>query len=222
MEKSISNGDFVEVDYVGRIKDSGIIFDTTLADVARELKLKGEFKPMIAIVGSGKMIRGFENALLNRRAGEEFEVEIKSEDAFGEVDPKLLISVPLKHFKEKDKVRPGAVVEFENSFGIVRSVSSGRVVIYFNHPLAGKYLVYKIFVRRILEDDVEKVRGIISYFISKDFEIEIKGKEVIINLNNIDLPIPIKQRIYEDVRKYINKDYVLKFVVKIGENNGEV
>lgn len=222
MEKSISMGDFVEVDYVGRVKDSGLVFDTTLADIAKELKLKGEFKPVVAIVGSGKMIKGFEEALLNRKVGEEFEVEIKSKDAFGEVDPKLIVPVPLKHFKEKDKVKPGTVVEFENSFGIVRSVNSGRVIIDFNHPLAGKDLVYKIFVRRIIEDEVEKVKGIISYFLSKDFKVGIQGKEVIINLDNIDLPISIKQRIYEDVRKYINKDYILKFVVRIGGENGEV
>jgi len=45
--------------------------------------------------------------------------------------------------------------------GIVRAIGAGRVQVDFNHPLAGKTLVYKLILRKMLESVEEKVEALI-------------------------------------------------------------
>jgi len=56
----------------------------------------------------------------------------------------------------------GDVVEVNGARGIVKQISGGRVIIDFNHPLAGKTLVYKVRVVKKLESFEDKVRALSS------------------------------------------------------------
>ncbi len=216
-EKIVKEGSFVEIDYTGIIKDSGKVFDTTLEEVGKKEGIERDFRPVVTIVGSGILVRGLESSLIGRKEGEEYEVELTPEDAFGEVDSNLIKQIPLKNF-EKEGMDPkvGMVINANGLIGVVRSISGGRVTVDFNHPLAGKKLIYKVRIRRILERDLDKIKGLISNYVREKFEVEIKDGEVFINLEGFDLPRVMKESIVKRIKDHVNKNYVIKFVETFG------
>ncbi|MEA1994200.1 MAG: FKBP-type peptidyl-prolyl cis-trans isomerase [Euryarchaeota archaeon] len=82
---AIKKGNYVEVDYTGRLKD-GTIFDSSLKAVAKKSKhydKNRKYKPLGFTVGKGKVIPGFENGVKGMKLGEKKEVEIPPEEAYG-------------------------------------------------------------------------------------------------------------------------------------------
>ena len=60
-------------------------------------------------------------------------------------------------------------------FGVVKTVSGGRVLVDFNHPLAGKDLVYNVKINKIVDDIKEKLNSLLKMHLNiKDAEIELK------------------------------------------------
>ena len=69
----MKDGDFVTIDYVARVKDSGEIFDLTKEDLAKKegvYKEKVEYKPVTFIVGANFVIRGLDEALHKMKVGD--------------------------------------------------------------------------------------------------------------------------------------------------------
>ncbi|NPA86594.1 MAG: peptidylprolyl isomerase [Candidatus Diapherotrites archaeon] len=130
--------------------------------IAYEGKVKGEEKPfdevkeekpLIVILGVRDIIPGLEEAIAEMKPGEEREVEIPPEKAFGKRDPNLIVIIPEREFKKRGITPyPGLPIEADGRTGRVVAVSAGRVQVDFNHPLAGKTLVYKVKVIDELKD----------------------------------------------------------------------
>ena len=58
--------DFVNIDYVGRIKESGEIFDLTDAELAKESNIfnpQMKYGPVTVIIGAGHILKGLENKI---------------------------------------------------------------------------------------------------------------------------------------------------------------
>lgn len=131
-------GNTVKVHYTGSLED-GKVFDTS------EGKDPLEFK-----AGEGKVIKGFDNAVIGMDIGEEKEITIKPEDAYGQRNEKLVQEVPKAAFgKDSDKLKQGAILGLKDPQGnvmnaIVIKVGDDKVTLDMNHPLAGKTLKFKI------------------------------------------------------------------------------
>jgi FKBP-type peptidyl-prolyl cis-trans isomerase 2 len=172
----MKKGDMVLVDYIG--KADGEIFDLTVEEKAEEEGMAEgrDLKPIPVLIGKNYVIEGFEEALLDMEVGDQKEVEIPSEKAYGERDSDAVETYPEKEFKKQDiQVRVGEELMIGNQRGKVISKGSGRVRIDFNHPLAGKDLEYDIRVREKVEDDEEIAKYIMDYRIghgSEDMEFE--------------------------------------------------
>jgi len=175
----IKNNDFIEIDFVGRIKETNEIFDLTKEDIAKENNIHNpnfQYKPVIICVGEGHILKGLDEKLIGKEEGK-FTIELKTEEAFGKKDPKLLRLVPANIFrKENLKPFPGLNVNIDGIIGTIRSVSGGRVIVDFNHPLAGKDIVFDLEIKRILKDDREKAESLVSKF-SREFEVNIKEEK---------------------------------------------
>ena len=76
--------------------------------------------------------------------------------------------------KKKIKPFPGLQLDFDGALGTIRTVSGGRVVVDFNHPLAGRDVVYELKVRRMLSDDREKLKVLLMLIFHKDAQFELK------------------------------------------------
>jgi FKBP-type peptidyl-prolyl cis-trans isomerase 2 len=95
------------------------------------------------------------------------------------------------------------------------SIDGGRVKMDFNHPLAGKAIVYEIEAVGKITENSEKVKAIVYYFIgvpSEDVRTEVSEKEVEISFTKkFDIHNEAKQTIADTILKWIDFDKV-KFV----------
>ncbi|HHE36750.1 MAG TPA: peptidylprolyl isomerase, partial [Candidatus Woesearchaeota archaeon] len=134
MKFLIKKGDFVELDYTGRIKDDKVVFDTTLEQTAKDNNIHNpgfRYKPVIICVGEKHVVKGLDDALIGKKPGK-YTIEVKAENAFGRKTAELLKLIPMRLF-EKDNIKPfvGLEVNVDGTLGVVRSVSGGRVIVDF-------------------------------------------------------------------------------------------
>ncbi len=188
----IGKGDFVELEFVGKTS-AGEIFDTNIEEEAKKIRVK-DVKPLIVCVGEGMVIRGLDKALEGKEIGKEYVVEIKPEDAFGKRRSELVKIFPLSAFRERGIMpRQGETLILDDLLARVVSVSAGRVILDFNHPLAGKTLTYKFKIKRKISEIEEKTRALLSYFLGVS-KFRIDGKKVVID-SSIKIPPVTKKKI---------------------------
>ena len=69
----------------------------------------------------------------------------------------------------------GLQVNIDGNVGMVKSVSGGRTLVDFNHPLAGKNLVYEMKVFEKIKDARKKIGSILRMQLNlKEFFVEFK------------------------------------------------
>ncbi len=163
---AVKEGDFIRLEYTGKVQETDNVFDTTDENVAEEAGIKLDNKSYGAIpivVGGGHVLKGLDEALIGMEESEEKTVEIAPEEGFGLRDPKLLQLIPMGEFRKQGmKPEVGMAITSDGVTGIIRSVSGGRVRVDFNHELAGKNLEYNIKVIKVIEEDVDKVKSMIE------------------------------------------------------------
>jgi len=209
----MNSGDLVYIDYVGRIKDTGEIFDLTKEDVAKNKKIYDEkirYKPIPVVVDGNFVVNGLNEAIKGMKVGEKKTVEIQPEKAFGPRLPDLARLIPEARFKEQDiDAMPGSFVTINRLRGKILSIDGGRVRIDFNHPLAGKTIVYDLEIKSEVKDAVEKISAIFYYFTGiekEDAEIIIAGDTAEVKLKKrCDIAGDTKQIIASVVLKW-NKE----------------
>jgi len=159
---SMEEGSFIRIDYVGRIGESGEIFDLTKEDVARKENIfnpEVNYGPVPIIIGAEVVVKGLENELKKMNVGDKKKVIVKPEDAFGERKAEFIKLVHMSEFKKQNiDPYPGMLVNIGRLRGRVISVSGGRVRVDFNHPLAGKSLEYDVEIKEEITDQKEKIK----------------------------------------------------------------
>lgn len=159
--------------YTARIRETDEVFDTTSEEVARGAGIHTEnatYGPVTIVLGAGHVIPGLEKVLLEMVPGEEREVDLEPGEAFGKRDRTLIVTIPLREFrKHRLFPRQGMRMEINNRWATVRSVSSGRVTLDFNHPLSGKAVHYSVHLLGKVEDTKEQIEAMLSL-------LKIKGE----------------------------------------------
>jgi peptidylprolyl isomerase len=130
-------GDKVKVHYHGTLR-TGETFDSS---EGRE--------PLEFTVGSGQVIRGFEEGVKGMSVGEKKTVEIPVEDAYGEKNQELVIEFPKAQFPTDMSPEVGQQLMMSNGSGqsfpvVIKEVKEESVLLDANHPLAGQDLVFDI------------------------------------------------------------------------------
>ncbi len=194
---SMQVNDFVRINYIGRVKD-----------VEQQLD-SGENIPII--IGIGYVMKGIDKALLEMNVGEKKAIEVKPADGFGERDQALMRLVKESEFKKHNQnPYPGMIIDADGMRGRVLSVASGRVKIDFNHPLAGRILVYELEIKQKIEEPKEKIRAIIEYYAKTQeikLEVHFHEKEVEIIMPPVVNPL-YKKKIADDVMKFLGFERV--------------
>ena len=118
-------------------------------------------------LGDGTMLPGFEQELLGLSRGDEIESTLVAEQAFGAINPANRHRFPIAKFRNllEDDLIPtevGAVVSFKDAGGgdlpgVIAELTESVVVVDFNHPLAGKEIVFKARINSVIDADVEAV-----------------------------------------------------------------
>ncbi len=177
---ALKDGDVVYIEYVGHL-ETGEIFDLTDEALAKKEGIfnpKGRYGPVPIVIGEGFVIKGLDEALKEMSVGEEREIDIPPEKAFGKRDPKLVKLVTISWLKQRDiPPTPGLAIDFGNLKGRIQSVSGGRARIDFNNPLAGKTLHYKVKVVKKVERNENKIAAIAEFFTGEKPKVSIKKGE---------------------------------------------
>lgn len=202
--------DFIEINYIARTKDDNKIFDLTDEKAAKENNLyqkNKEYSPIIICLGHNDVIKGLDKELIDKDIGS-YKIEIKTEEAFGKKSPDLIKLVPTNIFIQQNiKPFPGLHVNLDGIYGIIRSVSGGRTIVDFNHPLSGRDLVYDVEIKRIIDDINEKLSSMLK-FLDKNVKFEIKDNKAVVKLS---LNTNQKEEIIEEIRKRIPEIKEIEF-----------
>lgn len=133
----VKNGNTVSVHYKGTLND-GTVFD--------ESRPRGD--TLNFTIGSGKMIRGFNDAVVGMTTGETKNVTLSPEQAYGSHNPEALQLVPKQAFGEDFVFELGGMIQGNGPQGTflakVQEVQEENVILDMNHPLAGQALSFEI------------------------------------------------------------------------------
>ena len=109
-----------------------------------------ETEPFEFIYGLGHNLPSFEKNILGLEEGDDFDFTLSPEEAFGEIDPNLLVKLPEETFNdapegsvELHKSLPMLDSEGNTIFGVVSEIEDGFITMDFNHPLAGETLHFE-------------------------------------------------------------------------------
>ncbi len=199
-----NDGDFLKVDYSAwRTADNKLIYTTIkkVAEESGEVDKDEKYVPQLIVVGKGNAIKGVEAAVKGMSVGETKKVELSPDDAFGGRDASLVKVMSMADFKKRDiDPYPGMQLDLDGTVAMVKSVSSGRVVVDANHPLAGERMLYEIKVLEKVEKDEEKVKAVAEVY-------GLIPDSVAINGNNVR--VVFGEKVEKDSRYLINKsDFV--------------
>ena len=188
---ALRKGVFVLVDHVGKVKETGEVFDTTMEETAKKegLYKEGEiYEPKLVVIGEGWVLEALDESLTTMEIGKTSVIEIPPEKAFGERDPEKVKRVSLRQLTGKG-VTPslGMRVEYNGKMATVRTIGAGRVLLDFNLPLAGKTLVYEVTIQKKLRTKKEKMAALIHRRIlaveGSKFKFTVKEKTVNIEMS---------------------------------------
>ncbi len=220
----IQKSDFILVDYTGKVKETGDVFDTTSEEIAKEKKLykEGEiYEPKLVVVGEGWVLKALDEALLTFKLKKKELVEIPPENAFGNRDPEKVKLVPLRRLAARGiNPRLGAQIEYDKRLATVRTIGSGRVTLDFNPPLAGKTLVYDVTVKQKLKTAEEKISALIHRRIpaveDEKFAFKVGKANVTVNMPEDAFYVEgiqlAKRGIALDIQRFLPELITVKFV----------
>ena len=135
--QEVKNGDKVKVHYHGRLT-SGETFDSS---EGRE--------PLEFEVGSGMVIKGFDDGVTGMKVGEKKTVNISAEQAYGEKNPDMVIEYPRDQFPSHIELKVGEQLVMSSASGQqfqvrIAEIKDDVVLLDANHPLAGEELIFDI------------------------------------------------------------------------------
>ena len=141
----IADGTQVSLEYTLTLEDKTVIE----SNVGRE--------PMTYLQGAHEIVPGLEKALVGLTKGEKKHVVVKPSEGYGEVDPKAVQEVKKSMIPEQAR-KVGAQLEAkspdgQSMFPMVMAVKDETVTLDFNHPLAGKTLIFDVKVLEIRAGD---------------------------------------------------------------------
>ena len=126
----------VQIDYT-LTGDDGQVLDTS----------KGR-EPLAYLHGAGNIIPGLESALEGKSTGEQLNVSVAPDQAYGQRSEQMVQAVPRSAFQGVQDLRPGMQFQANTPVGprviTVVGVQGDQVTVDANHPLAGQTLNFDV------------------------------------------------------------------------------
>lgn len=146
----IANQHVVAIDYT-LSNDAGEVIDSSAGA-----------EPLVYLHGAGNIIAGLENALAGKVVGDELEVSIEPEDAYGEYSAELITNLGREMFEGVEELEVGMQFHASAPDGgmqivTIRDIDGDQVTIDANHPLAGQQLNFKVKVMSVRAASEEEI-----------------------------------------------------------------
>ena len=232
--KKVEEGDFILVKITARTQ-KGTIFrvsseeDARKAGIYDEKKAKqGFYTPEFVIVGKpGFLNEGLTEVIKEMNYFEKKSVRIPPTKAFGKRDPQKIERIGIAKFRRLNEGKnPEIGQEFVKKSqgqvqrGTVTNIMQGRVIVDYNHPLAGQNIDYILEIIDKIEDFNDKIE---YFMISKGIPQE-NVKDFLINYipktKTLEITIP-KIFLFQNLT-YIKFGLALDFQTHMSEEIGDV
>lgn len=100
------------------------------------------------ISGDHQLVPGLEQQLMGMKAGEQKHVELGPEEGFGTYEPEKRVTISRDRVPGNAKIGDVYKTEQGQPF-MVQELSGEKAVVDFNHPLAGKRVVFDVQVLKV-------------------------------------------------------------------------
>lgn len=136
-ELTVGPGTQVTLHFAVKLEDGSVV-DSTF-----------DKEPATFVVGDQNLLEGFERLLFGLPKGTKDSFDVLPEQGFGEPNPENVQDVPRDAFDEDMELSEGLLVAFADGTdnempGVIRSINDDTVTVDFNHPLAGRNLVFDV------------------------------------------------------------------------------
>ncbi|MCB9358968.1 peptidylprolyl isomerase [Candidatus Woesearchaeota archaeon] len=210
---ALNKNDFIEVEYTGKTKEEGFIFDTTDEKTAKSEGLGNEnikYGPVKICIGQGQIIKGIDKQLEGKEVGKEYTFEVEPEDAFGKKNAQLVQLISTAKFKKANiQPQPGLQVNIDDQIGIIKTVSGGRTLVDFNHPLSGKTVVYQLKILSKIDDKIKHVEILLDAML----QMEETKASIADDVATVELPVEIPKEVQDVLKKKVIEITKLKDVI---------
>jgi len=141
--QQVKSGDKIKVHYHGRLTN-GETFD----------KSEGR-EPLEFEVGSGMVIKGFDDGVTGMAVGDKKTINIPADEAYGPKNPDMIIDMPKDRFPKDMEIEVGMPLSMSDGQGqqfqvVVAEVKEDAVILDANHPLAGEDLIFDLELVEII------------------------------------------------------------------------
>lgn len=152
----IGGSTVVTLDYELKLDDGQLIESTMEKE-----------KPFVFYFGRSNVLPSFERALEGKEEGEELEVILSPDDAYGAIDEDAIYNVPRSQFSAYAELEVGSTMMMRTPEGErypfrIIGLTDEEVTVDFNHPLAGKTLHFKVYIRGVRELTPDEVLDMAS------------------------------------------------------------
>jgi FKBP-type peptidyl-prolyl cis-trans isomerase 2 len=212
---TFQKGDFILINYTGKVKETSEVFDTTYEEISKSehLHKEGEiYEPKLVVIGEGWVLKALDDALLDMETEKTSTVEIPADKAFGQRDPEKIKRVPLRQLLVRE-INPiiGARIEYQGKMATVRAIGAGRVLLDFNPPLAGRTLIYEVIIQKKLDSSEEKILSLVHRRVpvveEEKFKVTIQNSSLTIDMPEDTFYVEgiqiAKRGIAMDIQKYL-------------------
>ena len=131
-----------------------ILYEVKLETGEIVLKTEEE-QPLEVVVGDGNIPKSIEKILIDMKEGETKTIALESAEAFGPKIDDLIVDLPKEGFDSQVELEVGSRVsinspEGKKFTGTILEVKDENIFVDFNHPLAGKNLIFTVTVVSIV------------------------------------------------------------------------
>lgn len=143
--------------------NKAVAIDYTLTNDAGEvIDSSAGGAPLAYLHGAGNIIAGLEKALLGKQAGDEVNVSIEPEEAYGEYSAELITTLSRAMFEGVDELEVGMQFHASGPDGgmqivTIRDIDGDDVTVDGNHPLAGQRLTFQVKIVSVRDASAEEV-----------------------------------------------------------------
>jgi FKBP-type peptidyl-prolyl cis-trans isomerase SlyD len=147
----------------------GIEYTLKDAKTGEQLDTNVGQAPLEFVSGKGQIIKGLEDKLVNMAANEEADVLVEPKDAYGEYSEDAVQTLPKEQFAGIELVE-GMSLYGQGEHGetiqvVVKSFDDTNVTIDYNHPMAGKTLMFTVAILSLRDATDEEVQsGVVGGF----------------------------------------------------------
>ncbi len=111
-------------------------------------------EPVDFVIGDGSLLPGFETLLFGMVPGERKLFEVEPEDAFGQPQNDNVQEISRSSFEDDMELSIGLVFSFADASGgevpgMVIEFDNDEVTVDFNHPLAGRKILFDAQIHRV-------------------------------------------------------------------------